>query len=231
MFDIHASPIDEHGERDEARLEAYIEGLMDEYAAAPEGLQASEKLGDNNWAEIFLHYFFDYLGSDFPDLTVPEFDEVVFRVIPRKVSTPAESAPEIVEELRFFFSFLARQYGLKAASRIVAGLDNRAVLRLKDALGNPRNFGMAKSFFMQGEQLGFDMTGETGLAEFTAFYNQNLANASLDQPGRMLPTMVDEPDELDAPRPWPSPEQLKERRDKRRKQRKALRQARKKNRR
>ena len=99
MFDIHQAPVNEHGEHDEAKVEAYIEGLVKEYLDSPESKQAEEKLGDNGWAGFFLRYYFDYVDHKFAHLSVADFDEVVFRVFPRKVSTPAESAPEIIEAL------------------------------------------------------------------------------------------------------------------------------------
>src|SRR5262249_7154587 len=47
--------------------------------------------------------------------------------------------------------------------------------RLKKELGNPANFGMAKSFMMQGEARGFDMTSEAGINQWMNTYNAELA--------------------------------------------------------
>lgn len=43
--------------------------------------------------------------------------------------------------------------------------------RLQAGLADPQNFGMAKGFFMQGQQLGFDMSTQQGIDEWTSAHN------------------------------------------------------------
>src|SRR5207237_10115315 len=99
---------------------------------------------------------------------------VVCEILPRQVSTEAISAGEIVDKLTAFWEFLRRAYQLKNADKILAKLTPAAVPRLERELANPRNFGMAKSFFMQGQELGFDMTRQEGIDAFMNFYNRRL---------------------------------------------------------
>ncbi|MDB5309847.1 MAG: hypothetical protein JWO38_4049 [Gemmataceae bacterium] len=133
--------------------------------------EAGRQIG---WAAMMMEYAINYTGHTPPEMTLSNFNEVLFELIPRKVSTEPETAEEIVTELRAFWSFLSRQYGLDNAPKILATLDDRAVDRLEAELADPANFGMAKSFFMTGKNAGFDMTTPEGLAAFQDVYNASL---------------------------------------------------------
>src|SRR5205823_983078 len=115
---------------------------------------------------IMMEYYFNYLGGALPSMSVRDFNEVVFQLFPRKVSTEPESAATILAELRAFWNFVHRQYGLKSAERILATLDGGAEARLRKELADPSNYGMAKSFFMAGLKAGYDMTTQEGMNAF-----------------------------------------------------------------
>lgn len=230
MFDIH-QPIDNDGDRDEKRYEAVYDALLPAFAESPEGKAcAGAQVRIGGWAEMFLDYYFDYLGSSVGDITRSDAAEVVFELIPRKVSTEPESAPEIIQELRAFWAFLGREHHLPQAPAIVAMLSDDAIVELKGLLADPRNFGMAKSFIMQGLAAGFDMTTEEGLQAFTAEYNASLSArpAAGERPltgAKVLPHRAD---------PFfaiPKVQQSGTARKEKRKQRKAERKSRKRNRR
>jgi hypothetical protein len=235
MFDIHQPVIDpESGELDEDAFEDYVEGLMEEFADSPEGRQVAEEHGRLNWAAMVMEYAVNYLGVPPPEMSARDFREVVFEIIPRKVSTEADQAGAIVAELRAFWQFLQRAYQLKNGGPILAALKGDAVARLERELANPANFGMAKSFIMMGQQMGFDMTTQEGLDAFTAYYNSRLPGGMPPGPfGGLIPGPPDEfGEELNEGLaillpPGQSPKQ----RAQLRKKRKAQRQARKRNRR
>ena len=222
MFDIHQPLCDDDGEITAERVEEYINGLLEEFAASAEAKPVFEEYGDPGFAGMMLQYAIDYLGKTLPEMTLAHFNEVVFGLFPKKVSTEPESAPVIVAELRAFWSFLQRQYGLPNAGPILASLTNSATRRLERELANPDNYGMAKSMFMLGLQAGFDMTTQEGINAFMAAYNSSLPGSGADE----------DADLLLPPAGWvlpPSPLSPKERAEKRKK-RKAQRQARKRNR-
>jgi hypothetical protein len=230
MFDIHQS-IAVDGERDEKRQAALFDALLPAFAASAQGKacrSTATRLG--SWAELFLVYYFDYLGCTVSDISVSDVREVVFELIPRKVSTEPESAPEIIEELRAFWQFLGAEYRLPQAAAIVAALGDDAVLKLRHRLADPRNFGMAKSFFAAGRAAGFDMNTEEGLQEFTAVYNAQIH--ARQGAGPAIPpgplASLGPPDALHTFRALPL--RSENRKDKRKKG-KAERQARKRNRR
>jgi hypothetical protein len=230
MFDIHKEFFDEDsGEFEEEVFGEYLDHLMEEFAASPEAQPVLEQFGPVSWAGMMMEYAMNYPGVTPPQMSVGDFEEVVFEIFPRKVSTEASSAAAIVAELRAFWEFLRRAYQLKNADKILAKLTPAAVPRLERELANPQNFGMAKSFFMQGQELGFDMTSQEGIDEFTNFYNSRLLQSRMGA----LPDVGDVPefeDLPDMPPLPPSPLSPKEKADLRKK-RKAQRLAKKRGRR
>jgi hypothetical protein len=230
MFDINQKPYDEeYGELDEEAFEQYIDHLMEEFAESPEAQTIIERVGQVSWAGAMVEYAMHYPGVTPPGMSVGDFEEVVFEIFPRKVSTEASNAGEIIAELRAFWEFLRRAYQLKNADKILAKLTPAAVPRLERELANPRNFGMAKSFFMQGQELGFDMTQQEGIDAFMNFYNSRLLESRMGGPPDFgaVPDFEDLPDMPPLP---PSPLTPREKADLRKK-RKAQRQAKKRGRR
>ena len=173
-FDIHRQVFDEDGEADERKVQEYIDGLMNEFADSPEAepiFKAGRKLG---WAATMMEFGFSRLGVAPASMTLAEFQEVVFEIIPRKVSVDAESAEVIVTELRAFWQFAQSRYRLSNAATILRDLDSDAVARLHDELDSRANFSMAKSLFMAGRNAGFDLTTLEGLNKFMLAYNAGL---------------------------------------------------------
>jgi hypothetical protein len=235
VFDISQSVFTRDGEINERKAQKYSEHLIEEFAKAPEGKAIEERFGRvGGWVDLMFEYAFNYIGVDLTDLSTDNMREVLFELFPRKVSTDAGDAPEIVAEFHAFWEFLKRQYGLPVAN-IIDMLDDRAERRLRDELANPANFGMAKSFFVQGQQAGFDMSTQEGINAFMAAYNAGQMNRPMPMPGMIdddeddFDDFDDEDDFDDVPAPPPplSPAQ----RSRKRKARKAQRQARKRNRR
>jgi hypothetical protein len=175
MFDFQQSLRDEYGECDEEKLLDYIDGLMAEFAESPEAQPIREQFGGCDWADTMMHYGFNYLGTSPAEMTRRDFEEVVFELFPQKVSVEPERAGEIIAELRAFWNFVSRQYGSNNARDILEALDDNASKELHREMADPANYGMAKSFVMQGKQRGFDMTNPEEVAEFSAAYNAQLA--------------------------------------------------------
>ena len=186
MFDFHQPSLDPDGEFDEGRIHHYIEGLMAAFAASAE----AQRLPPDrmNWVHPMLSFGFSYDGVSPADMTRNEFEEVLFELFPRKVSTDADQAESIIAELQAFWTFAAREFAAANAATMLAVLNDGAVERLRTELSNPANFGMAKSMFMTGSQSGFDMNTQEGLAAFTAAYNASLQTGSKGSPTMRHPT-------------------------------------------
>jgi hypothetical protein len=173
MFDFHQTVLEDDELYDDGRVQAYIEGLTAAFAASEEAMRLPPER--TNWVHPLLSFGFNYVGVSPADMTRNDFEEVLFDLFPRKVSTDADAAESIIVELRAFWTFAARQYAAANAATMLAVLNDRAVARLRTALSNPSNFGLAKSMFMTGSQGGFDMTTQEGLAAFMAAYNESLS--------------------------------------------------------
>lgn len=175
MFDVMTSVEDtESGEIDDELLGNYIDAITEEFSESPEFLELSD--------EPQLHYLFPYLeyaasytGETVGTMTLGSSNEVLFDVFPRKVTMDASEASTVICEIRAFWRFIDRTRGLPVAAEIVAQLDTDAETELEELLGDESNFGMAKSFFALGKQQGFDMTTQSGMNQFMAFYNNSLA--------------------------------------------------------
>lgn len=173
-FDIGQVIFDEYGESDEGECEEYANALTERFARSSEALPLLERDFDICWAQTFLHYAIRHLGMTPPQLSASDVEEVLFEIMPRKVSVSADEAEEIVTVLRAFWEFLGREFRLPNAREILQRLGSGATERLHDALDDPANFGMAKSFFMAGQKAGFDMRTQQGLTAFALAYNSSL---------------------------------------------------------
>jgi hypothetical protein len=176
-FDIMAAAFDPD---DHALDEEWAEELINLFLEAPEGAQA-----DGQWVGAFMQYLASYEGCTVAKMTPGQFEEVLFRLFPRKVSVDASAAAEIVDEMSAFMRFLVRQFALRHGEECLALLSGDATARLRRGLSDPSNFGMAKSFFMQGQAAGYDMASERGMKAFTAAYNRDMS--------RGLPPRLDVP--------------------------------------
>jgi|GEM_PF-338928 len=180
-------PLTQGGEPDhEASLE-YCENAARAFDRSPEGKEVESRFGGIHWIHLFLEMGVDYLGVIVDTMSAGDAEEIVFEIIPRKVSTTSDAAEAIVFELRKFWEFVSRQYGLKNAASMVKLFDKKASANLRRELSDSRNFGMAKSMFMAGHEAGFDMTTEPGIAEFMVRYNASIESGHRSARGESSP--------------------------------------------
>ena len=175
-FDIHQSLFDPHGELDDDARASYQAALIEQFHASPEGqahFQGSDTPG--SWTDVFLTYAVTHGGVTPAQMTVADLDEVLLDIFPRQVSTTPDRAPKIVAELQAFWRFLGREYALPQAPELLEFLGDGAAESLAQELGNPENFGPAKSMMMLGAERGFDMTSEAGIRSWMQTYNAELA--------------------------------------------------------
>ena len=174
MFDLHASILDSECEEelDEERLEEYVNELMTEFEKSPEAdLFLTEFDTSLCWPATYMHYAAQYFSATPATVTPGETAEILFEIIPRKVSVEAEAAYEIIAELKSFWQFLKRTYALEHADAMLEMLTDDDANRLEAELADPSNFGMAKSFFTSGTSAGFDMTDQADMNHFMLAYN------------------------------------------------------------
>ena len=178
-FDIRAEIA---GEEDEEVISKYVAELTGLFMDSPEGeaLEAqADDFGGFYWAGAMIHYGIRYCGVTPEDMEDVDLEEVLHDLFPRKVSCNASQAGEIVDELKAFWQFVKRAYGLENATECLAVLEDGATKKLERKLADPANFGMAKSFVAQGKEAGFDVETEEGL--------QAWVNASNSAPAGTYP--------------------------------------------
>lgn len=170
-----------------------LAGLTDELVRRFEAAPEARGLGEVGACRLVTDYAASYFGATIPTLTPAQVREIIFEIIPAKVSIGPELARALIEENRAFFAFLKREFGLKAADRclrVIAGAD--AVEKLEAAMSDPRNFGMAKSMFMAASGAGFDMDTEEGFAAFARAMQEGSVPGPMGTPsqGRSPPAGV-----------------------------------------
>jgi hypothetical protein len=168
---------------DEPAVVEFHEDVLNRFSDSPE----FKALEDYGRLPIFLQYAWSHLGETVGTLTPRDQAEILFELFPRKVSCDASVAAAIVAEVRAFWTWLDREFQLPNARACLEALGPNAAADLEKELSNPRNFGMAKSFFMQGREAGFDMTTQQGLNEFLLHYNANLLANRMRAPGSLSP--------------------------------------------
>jgi hypothetical protein len=150
--------LDEDGALDDDRVEAYRDEILGRFEASPEAQAEPEA----HWGALLVDYAASYFGKTVTSLSPAEFREIVFEVIPRKVSTDPTAAPAIIAGVRALLAFLRREYPDSHAERWLASLEDNASQRLARLLADPSNYGPAKAFVMGGRAAGFDMSTKSG---------------------------------------------------------------------
>lgn len=181
--------------------------LLARFEDSPEG----RALAEVSFASMLMDFAANYFTATIATLTPPVLKELVFHLLPQKASVAASEAGNIIAELRAFYSFLNREFGLPQAEACLQVLGAGAVKKLTAAMSDSSNFGMAKSLFMAGAEAGFDMTTEKGLNEWM----QQVSSKPLPDSFPLLGFL--------RPAPRPDPREKK-------KQRKQAKKARRKNR-
>jgi hypothetical protein len=174
-FDMYQQVFDKDGLPREKKAESYLDQVMEVFVQSPEGQQLLSEGIEPGWARMMMDFGMNYLSVTPPHMSPDDVREILFDLIPRKVSTSADEAEEIVHELQAFWAFLQREFYLENATACLKVLDERAARELKNKLSNPANFGIAKSFVMMGMARGFDLNSEEGINQWMATYNAELA--------------------------------------------------------
>lgn len=173
-FDIQQKIFDRDGMPIEKKASQYQDELAQLFEQSPEGQALISEGIEPGWASMIIEFGINYLSVTPAQMSPAGLREILFDIFPRKVSTDADEADDVVREFRAFWQFLQREFQLANAAACLKVLDDRAARELKKKLGDPANFGIAKSFFMMGVERGFDMTSEEGLNTWMETYNAEI---------------------------------------------------------
>jgi predicted pyridoxine 5'-phosphate oxidase superfamily flavin-nucleotide-binding protein len=153
--------------------------LVSRFAASPEG----RALDDVQFCHFVMDFAADYFNATIATLGARDLREILFDIIPRKVSIDASAARSIVEVIRAFFAFLKREYRLDHADACLRVLGDDAVKKLEAALSDTNKFGLAKSLVMRGREAGFDMDSKAGIEAWMRVMQSQPLPASVRLPG------------------------------------------------
>ena len=170
-FDIQQPVFSPDGEYLEDAAIRYREALMEGFAESAEGEDLVGQGGTLGWADTLMELGMGYLGVTPAVMTAEDMQEVLFELFPRKVSAEPGCGQEIVSELRAFWKFLQRAYGLPNAASCLRMLTTATGRRFEREMQDPANFGLAKSLLAQGWASGFDMSTPEGLQAWAETYN------------------------------------------------------------
>ena len=176
-FAIHQPVFDpESGEDLEEVVLQYREDLEALFEASVEGKTLEEEGIQPGWVDSLLDLGIGYLQVTPAQMSAADVRTILFELIPRKISAPADDVPAAIRELELFWTFLQREFHLPNAAACLNVLKEKGTaLRMREAMTNPANFGIAKSFVMMGLQRGFDMTSQAGINEWMETYNAELS--------------------------------------------------------
>jgi hypothetical protein len=173
-FNIHQQVFDRDGMLLEKKANQYTEQLVQLFEQSSEGQALWSEGIEPGWAGMLLDFGTDYLSVTPPQMSPDDVREILFDLIPRKVSASADEAPEIIRELQAFWTFLQREFHLENAAACLGALNEKAARELKKKMSDPATFGIAKSFVMMGLESGFDLSSEEGINKWMATYNAEL---------------------------------------------------------
>lgn len=154
--------------------------LMRRFAAAPE----AQTLGELYASTLVIDLGASELGATIATLDADDLHEILFEIIPRRVSIDASEARGLVEECRAFYRFLEREFALTQAGACLRVLGDDAIDSLEAELSDSSNFGIAKSLVMAGRDAGFDMQSEEGLDTWMRSVEGEPLPSSIFIPGR-----------------------------------------------
>lgn len=169
-FDIYAGVFTPEFDREEAG--EYIEALVECFQQSPEGHPFFSESDPSSWISTMLEYGFIYGEAELFDWTPAHIHELLYDVFPRKILVDASEAPEMVREMRAFWMFLKREFGLENADACINALDETAEKKLQQAMDDPGKAGMAKSMLMQGQERGYDMSTPKGINAWMRAHQQ-----------------------------------------------------------
>ena len=131
-FDIQQPVFSPDGEYlDDDVAICYREALMEGLAGSPEGQELVRQGGTLGWADTLMELGMGYLEVTPAAMTAEDLQEVLFEVFPRRVSAEPGCGQEIVTELRAFWKFLQREYGLSNAAACQRVLTTATARRLE----------------------------------------------------------------------------------------------------
>jgi len=130
-FDIHQNIFDADGLPLERVARAYQNKLVGLFKQSPEGQALQEEGLHGGWPSMMLDLGQSYLGVIPPNMSAKDMREILFDLIPLKVSVSAEAASDIIRELQAFWSFLQREFHLANADACLTVFNDETCISVR----------------------------------------------------------------------------------------------------
>jgi len=170
-------------------------------------------------AGMLLEFAATQLGHTLHAFDDRDLEELLFDIIPAKVSAGPEIARELIETARAFFRWLKHDAAFERADDLIVLLGEDAITELEACMGDESNYGPAKSMVMAAMDAGIDLSDADAVRRFMESQAGGPAFNPFAYGGMDVPAT-----------PSMTPEQTRAKNKKRKKDRKSARKARKKNR-
>ncbi len=123
------------------------------------------------WVDLLFRSAWDFEGVAPEGIDVDTLRAVLLEHFPRKVSVEASAASEIVVAMKAWFTFADRELRHRHAGDCLEVLTPQLTAAVERELGDPGNFGMAKSMVMSGKERGFAVETKEGMARWMTALN------------------------------------------------------------
>jgi hypothetical protein len=168
------------------------------WAKATRQKLSGDPVADADELKTLLDLMRDYLGIERPaELGPGDLEELLLRVYPRKITVfDRVDTEDTIPAVRDFLTYLAESGGLTEGARreLERELD-RIAPRFTDAVMDPANWGMARSFVQLMAADGVDMSDQAAMDRWLAAYNAREALAGgMSGPGDDYEDYEDEED-------------------------------------
>lgn len=214
------------GELDLDAVQAITDALLARFRAST---QAKAFDHPTKGASLLLQFAATHQGRTLNVLDDRDLEELLFDIVPAKLSAGPDAARELIETARAFFVWLKAEVSFPAADDLIELLGEDAIDELEEHMRDDSNFGPAKTMVMAAMDAGVDLSNADAMRRF-------MEGRLPTGPDKLLQDPLYDPYSYDfggmgAPAPPPlTQEQKRERNRKRKKDRKSARKARKKNR-
>ncbi len=167
--------IEEGDERGFKAARAELLERFSRWAASSGGFDDDEVDEMASDVDLALDWKWNYGNGELTTWRTHHFEEFLIRWCPRKLSVSVEDSAPIPLSLVVFVTFLDSEGILGAGSSTLDSLSSFAVSRIDEfltAMGDPSNFGMAKSLFAAAMSDGIDPTDQDELSGWVERYNE-----------------------------------------------------------
>ena len=134
-FDIHDRLVDDEGYVDEDAVERYQREVLRLFRASPEARALRQEGVRLEWTELMLEFALNDLNLTLPRIDDDDLLTILLEYFPGKTLMEVQDIGTVLVELRAFWEFVKREYGLRNARACLRVLNRRTTQRMALAIG------------------------------------------------------------------------------------------------